>query len=85
MDNKEYKYMLIEKLNIENKKRKTNIYSVKTKKAKFIIGCIKWHPSWRQYCFFPGQDTVFSKGCLEDINNFLEQLKQERKNKNNES
>lgn len=74
-----YKYIEMEKIIIKNKKRKTDIYSVKSKSSAWEIGKIKWFPSWRQYCFFPESNTIFSKGCLDDISDFLEQLKQERK------
>ena len=36
------------------------------------IGVIRWYPQWRQYCFFPTEGTVYSKGCLKDIANFIE-------------
>jgi len=58
-------------------KPKTSIFEVYTK-HKDILGEIKWFAQWRQYCFFPEDDCVFSKGCMEDINSFMDLLKKER-------
>ena len=38
------------------------------------IGVVKWHGSWRGYCFFPAGMTIFSGGCLRDIRMFMEEL-----------
>jgi len=43
------------------------------------IGEVKWYPGWRQYCFHPASDTVFSQGCLQDICDFITQLMAARK------
>lgn len=58
-------------------KPKTSVFEVYTK-HKDILGEIKWFAQWRQYCFFPEDDCVFSKGCMEDINGFMDLLKKER-------
>jgi hypothetical protein len=50
---------------------KTSIWAVRNTTSKLIIGYIKWYPGWRQYCFFPNSETVFSLGCLHDINEFI--------------
>lgn len=68
------KYITIKKT-VKNKKRKTDIFTVHNKKSNFIIGIIKWYPSWRQYCFFPSEMTVYSYECLRDISNFITNLK----------
>lgn len=70
----EHKYIKIVK-QPKNPKRKTDIYAVINKNSKFVLGYIKWFPSWRQYCFFPEGDTVFSAGCIQDILNFIEEVK----------
>lgn len=36
------------------------------------LGAIKWFGRWRRYCFFPGSNTVFDTGCLEEIANFCD-------------
>lgn len=57
------------------------------KKAKtFVVGCynnssgaklgeVKWYPAWRQYCYFPTNGTIYSASCLDDISNFMNQLR----------
>lgn len=74
-----YKYIEMEKITLKDKKRKTDIYSVKSNSSAWELGQIKWFHSWRQYCFFPEFDTVFSRGCLDDIADFINQLMEERK------
>jgi hypothetical protein len=64
------------------KKTKTNVYLCLNNKSKDCLGPIKWYPSWRQYCFFPSVNTVFNKGCMEDINGFIDQVETERKTTN---
>lgn len=48
-----------------------------------VLGEIKWNPKWRQYCFYPTNETIFSVGCLNDINNKITELMNERKNLHN--
>ncbi len=71
----DYKYVTMIKT---EDKPKTSVFDVYTKR-KDILGEIKWFAQWRQYCFFPEDDCVFSKGCMSDINNFIEQLMDLRK------
>lgn len=58
---------------------KTRVFNVRSKSDKTSLGMIKWHPAWRQYCFFPMPDCVWSQSCLEDLTIFLQALKDERK------
>ena len=44
-----------------------------------ILGKIEWKNTWRQYCFSPEDGTVFSRGCMEDLNDFISQLTKARK------
>lgn len=74
-----YEYIEITKLERKNKNAKTDVFVVKNIKSKFTIGIIRWNPGWRQYCFFPSDETVFSKGCLNDICDFIEKIMNERK------
>ena len=64
---------------LAKQKPKTNVYSVLSKAYGDILGIIKWYPNWRQYCFFPEDATVWSKGCLEEINDFIEEIMEKRK------
>lgn len=67
-----YKYI---NFKLIEKKPKTGIYRCCNNKSGEELGIIKWHNSWRQYCYFPTVQAVYSRGCLEDINNFLLKLK----------
>ena len=62
--------------------KKTRNYAVCNNKSNFRIGMVKWYPSWRQYCFLPQEDTVYSYGCLQDINKFLDDINTAHKRKN---
>jgi hypothetical protein len=64
----EYKFITVKVL---MEKPKTKVYGVFNKRADAVIGVVKWYPHWRQYCFFPEPDTVFSVGCMNDINDFI--------------
>ncbi len=57
---------------------RTSIWSCRNNNSNAELGIIKWYSAWRQYCFFPSSDTVFSEGCLVDIRRFITQLKNER-------
>lgn len=44
-----------------------------------VLGHIGWYARWRQYAFFPREDTVFDRECLRDIRRFLSAKMEERK------
>lgn len=52
-------------------KPKTKVFEVISNSSNAHLGMIKWYGPWRQYCFFPVGDTVFSAGCLKDIQDFI--------------
>jgi len=60
----------------------------KTKKWEIVsksghnLGHIKWFARWRQYCFFPYEGTVFNRGCMKEINEFIDMEMDARKKKN---
>jgi hypothetical protein len=60
-------------------KPKTNVYSVQSKFDGFELGQVKWYPNWRQYCFFPAAECVWSVDCLTDLKNFVESENIKRK------
>jgi len=49
------------------RKPKTKVIGVWSKNNANRLGIIKWYGPWRQYVFFPEKDTLFSVGCLDDI------------------
>ncbi|HSA75498.1 MAG TPA: hypothetical protein VLE21_04850 [Candidatus Nitrosocosmicus sp.] len=78
----------------ESKYMQVEILEVKPKTCVFLIvngggvnitelGSVKWYPQWRQYCFFPKGNRVFSNGCMNDINNFIKKLMLNHTTKNN--
>lgn len=67
------KYKFISFIFIEQKP-KTQVYKCINNSSQNELGIIKYYPAWRQYCYFPTIQAVYSKGCLEDINNFIESL-----------
>lgn len=68
IDSKYLKFMLIEE------KPKTKVYAIINKKHNFQIGIIKWYARWRQYCFYPDNETIWNSDCLNTIRVFLRSL-----------
>ncbi len=71
----EYKYFRILELPQQGK-RKTRDYVILTQRGH-LLGFIKFYSGWRQHVLQPESGTVWSKGCLEDVNVFLATLKGE--------
>ena len=71
LPSKLYKY--IHFVEIEQKP-KTKVYSCRTNSEDYELGKVQWYSPWRSYCFFPTKETIFNKGCLENIQDFMEQL-----------
>ena len=59
--------------------RKTRNYMLVGKSDGGKLGTVKWYGPWRQYCFYPEPQTIWNTGCLADIQDFLNVLKEERK------
>jgi hypothetical protein len=66
----EYKYLRFVKT---EDKPKTSVWSCRTR-DNTELGIVKWFSSWRQYCYFPTCQAVYSSGCLGDISDFMDQL-----------
>lgn len=66
---RKYKYI---NFKLIEQKPKTGIYQCCNNKSGVEIGIVKWYSPWRQYCFLPSADTIFNKGCMEYINDFIE-------------
>lgn len=64
---------------LTEKKPKTNVYEVYNLKSGGSLGTIRWYGAWRQYCFYPDTNCIFSVGCLQDIINFINKVKSERR------
>ncbi len=57
------------------KKPKTKVIGVWSKKSANRLGIIKWYRPWRQYAFFPEKDTLFNVDCLSDIQSHIKELR----------
>ena len=69
------KYKFIQFVWVEDKP-KTSVWSCRNNRSNRELGEIRWYPMWRQYCYFPTVQAIYSVGCLEDINHFIGQLKE---------
>lgn len=54
---------------------KTKVWCIINKKYKETLGIIYYYAPWRKYVFKPGTDTVWDCKCLEEIINFIEEIK----------
>lgn len=72
---KETKYLLFK---VIAQKPKTKVISIINKHYEEQIGTIEWYPDWRQYTFNPEIGTTWNIGCLADVIDVLNQLKEER-------
>ena len=50
---------------------KTKIWDILAQ-DNFILGTVKWKPSWRCYVFEPAQETCFNGTCLTELVTFCE-------------
>ena len=67
-----YKYIHFAML---EKKQKTSVWSCRNNASDYELGRVEWYYPWRQYCFFPSGDSLFNKGCMLDIIDFMENLR----------
>jgi hypothetical protein len=68
-----YEYLVFEKAG--QQPPKTSAWDCKNAKSGTVLGMVKWYGPWRQYCYFPTAQAVYSAGCLNDITQFMGQLK----------
>ncbi len=70
--NVKYKYLIFEKA--AQQSPKTSVWECKNAKSGTVLGIVKWYGPWRQYCYFPTVQAVYSAGCLNDMADFINQL-----------
>lgn len=58
---------------------KTKRFTVWSVAGEDYLGAIKWHAAWRQYCFFPGSNTIWNTECLDDVTAFVRSENQKHK------
>ena len=72
------KYKFIQFVQI-NSEKINEVWSCRNNKSGYELGCIMWNGSWQQYCYIPsnkeGVLVDYSSDCLEDIADFIKQLK----------
>lgn len=78
---KQYKYISMSEL--RSQRTKTKVFTIRTNGDCFLLGEIRWNGSWRQYCLIPTiqATTIWSKGCLNDVSDFLQKINKEQRNK----
>lgn len=58
---------------------KTLVVKILSKSSGDRLGSIRWYGPWRQYCFYPSPDTIFNKGCMNDVVKYIDKLMKARK------
>lgn len=58
---------------------KTKKIYVISASSNVVLGEIKWFGRWRQYAFFPSEETIWNPECLDTVNEKIRTLMQERK------
>lgn len=48
------------------------------KKENYPLGRVEWDKQWKQFVFSPAPETQFSVGCMQDVIDFIGQLKVEK-------
>jgi hypothetical protein len=66
-----------EKLHV--REAKTQQWIIVSVSSNDILGVIKWNGPWRQYVFHAGPNTFWSVGCLNDVQEFIDDLMLARK------
>lgn len=55
-------------------RRKTQVWIVTAARTDSPLGVVLWRSGWRQYVIEPEPMTVWSAGCLADVQAFIEGL-----------
>lgn len=56
-------------------KPKTKVWECLNNKSCLRVGVVKWYGPWRRYCFFPEPESWFDVSCMDDINDFIKQVR----------
>lgn len=68
------KYQYIHFVKVADKP-KTSVWSCRNNRSQAELGEVRWYAPWRRYCYFPTNKAVYSLGCMNDIIDFIGQLK----------
>lgn len=80
LENYDFEYFIVKSYFLTA--RVTPIYTLYNKNNGDHLGNVKWNGRWRQYCFYPCGETIWSGGCLDDIRSLIGSLMRERTVKN---
>jgi hypothetical protein len=72
-----FEYLVLER--VPDEKRKTLLVSVLSRRHGDLLGMIRWYGPWRQYVFVPEPGTLYSHGCMSDIETAIRALMDDRK------
>ena len=75
----ESKFFTIDKLP-RRQEHRTDFFEVYSHRGN-RLAVIRWYGPWRQYVFFPDRETIWTVGCLSEIQIFINGLMNERKGK----
>jgi len=82
VDTKDYEYLSFKK--VLKPKKKTYDVIVTNKKTHENLVKIYWYGAWRNYVVDFYKQVIFDEKCLEELTNYLKQLKKDWiKNKDN--
>lgn len=72
---KKYLFFVI----VEGKTEVTNRWVIGLEKRPNVrLGEIYWFRKWKKYVFVPDNDTVWAKGCLTEVIEFIDDLTKRR-------
>ncbi len=60
-------------------KGQSGIWWCRANEGDIALGSVALFEEWKQFCYFPYENTVLSATCLEDIIHFLGQLNKPEK------
>ena len=72
---KKYKYITIKQEGLQSYNNKP-IYRIFNNKSCVQIGMLSFYKPWKEYVFSAPEDCVFNDGCLRDVLNFLNLIKE---------
>ena len=73
----DFEFLVLEQ--VPDDKRKTLVVDVLSRRHGDRLGVVKWYSAWRQYVFTPEPGTLYSAGCLADIETAITELMDDRR------
>lgn len=80
---KKYHLYFVRAFRKKGEKRKMPLYIVRKDSSSSMaerLGLIKFSGKWRQFVFWPDNETMWSFGCLEIVNKFLDKVNKRWRN-----